>query len=59
MVTEQEPGLPYLSGATAVVVFQALSLFVPAATSRAEISSNEQQIAETGQNQCGETGAGW
>lgn len=56
---EQEPTLSYLSSATAGVVLQAFPLFIPAATSGTEISSNEEQIAETGSNQCWETGAGW
>lgn len=58
METEQEP-TPYLSSATAGVVLQGLPLFVPAAAKGADISSNEEQIAETSSNQCWETGAGW
>ena len=57
--SNRSKAMPYLSRATALVVLQALPLFIPAATRRVEISSNEQQIAETGSNQCWETGAGW
>lgn len=55
---EQEPTLPCLSRATVEVVLRVLPVLIPAATGRPEIPSNEQQIGETGSNQCWETGAG-
>lgn len=49
------------TSALSAIFVQLLELvpsFIPAATG-AEIPSNEQQIAETGSNQCWETGTGW